>query len=469
MIGDDTRIRSSLPTIQYALERRRNASCSPAIWAGRRERRIRSSACGPSPIGSAELLGRPVTFVDDCVGDDVKRAIDRVHQAAGGSGGGAFCSKISGSTRRKRRTTRSSRRRSLRSRDVYVDDAFGAAHRAHASVEGITHYLQPAAAGLLMEQELRYLGHVLESPDRPFVAILGGAKVSDKIEVIENLLGKVDRPAHRRRDGVHVLQVARRADRDDRSSRTTSSTRRARLKRTRRHAASACALPVDHVVTDRVEAGAAHEVLAIGDARIGDRTASTSDRRPIAGVRGAARRREDGRLERPDGRLRDRRVRGRHQRRRAGRGERQGHDDRRRRRFDCRHQEGGMADRVTHISTGGGASLEFLGGRTLPGVAALDGQVVVRLFSPDRPPIMRIPFIAGNWKMFKTVQEAVVFVKELRRLVKDVTDVEIVVAPPFTARACGRRGRAQHEHRRRGAGCLSGSARARSPAKSRPA
>ena len=77
--------------------------------------------------------------------------------------------------------------------DRYVNDAFGAAHRAHASVEGITHYIERPAAGLLMERELQYLGHALESPERPFVVILGGAKVSDKIDVIKNMLGKVDR------------------------------------------------------------------------------------------------------------------------------------------------------------------------------------------------------------------------------------------------------------------------------------
>ena len=224
--------------------------------------------------------------------------------------------------------------------DVYVNDAFGAAHRAHASVEGITHYLQPAAAGLLMERELRYLGHVLESPERPFVAILGGAKVSDKIEVIENLLGKVNRLliggamayTFFKSRGVPIGRSLVEDDKLDeaRSIEAHADARGVRLE-----------LPVDHVVADRVEAGAAHEVLAIGDPRIGDRYGVDIGPATVRAYETLLADAQDGGLERPDGRLRDGRLRGRHQRRRAGGGERQGHDDRRRRRFDCRHQEGG--------------------------------------------------------------------------------------------------------------------------------
>src|SRR6202043_640393 len=137
----------------------------------------------------AELLGRRVTFVDDCIGDGAKREVGRVRAEGGGvvllenlrfhpeeeKNDSAFAAALASLA------------------DLYVNDAFGAAHRAHASVEGITRHMSRSAAGLLMEQELKYLGHALESPERPFVAILGGAKVSDKLEVIENMLGKVDR------------------------------------------------------------------------------------------------------------------------------------------------------------------------------------------------------------------------------------------------------------------------------------
>jgi phosphoglycerate kinase len=254
--------------------------------------------------------------------------------------------------------------------DMYVDDAFGAAHRAHASVEGITHALPQAAAGLLMEQELRYLGHAIESPERPFVAILGGAKVSDKLEVIENLLGKVNRLiiggamayTFFKARGVAVGRSLVEDDKLDaaRTLEADAAKRNVRL-----------LLPVDHVVTDRIEAGAASEVLAIGDPRIGDRIgvdigpatiaayeAALADAKTVVwnGPMGvfeiAAFAAGTNAVARAVANVKGTTIVG-------------GGDS------IAAVKKAGIADRVTHISTGGGASLEFLGGRTLPGVAAL--------------------------------------------------------------------------------------------------
>src|SRR5262249_42402911 len=132
--------------------------------------------------------------------------------------------------------------------DLYVDDAFGAAHRAHASVEGITHHVRQAAAGMLMEEELRYLGHALEAPERPFVTILGGAKVSDKIEVIENMLGRVDRLiiggamayTFLKARGVPVGKSLVEDDKVDEARRIEADAKRRNIP---------LLLPVDHVVT----------------------------------------------------------------------------------------------------------------------------------------------------------------------------------------------------------------------------
>src|SRR5206468_3957163 len=154
--------------------------------------------------------------------------------------------------------------------DRYVNDAFGAAHRAHASVEGITRCLPRPAAGLLMERELGYLGHALESPERPFVVILGGAKVSDKIGVIENMLGKIERMIIGGAMAYTFFKsrgvpIGRSLVEDDKLDAARSIEAHARSRDVHLD------LPVDHVVADRVQAGAAHEVLAIGDAKIGDR------------------------------------------------------------------------------------------------------------------------------------------------------------------------------------------------------
>jgi phosphoglycerate kinase len=251
-----------------------------------------------------------------------------------------------------------------------VNDAFGAAHRAHASVEGITHHVPRAAAGLLIEKELRYLGHALESPERPFIAILGGAKVSDKIEVIENLLKKVDRliiggamaytffkarglPVGRSLVEDDKLEAARRVEADAKQRGVNIE------------------LPIDHVVTDRLDGTASHEVLAIGDAAIGDRLGVDIGPATIEAYRSFIRGAKTVVWNGPMGifevdafaagtnavadavaHVRGTTIVG-------------GGDS------IAAVKKAGIADRITHISTGGGASLEFLGGRVLPGVAAL--------------------------------------------------------------------------------------------------
>jgi phosphoglycerate kinase len=151
-----------------------------------------------------------------------------------------------------------------------VNDAFGAAHRAHASVEGITHFIPRAAAGLLMVKELQYLGHALEHPERPFVAIIGGAKVSDKIDVIQNMLGKVERLiiggamayTFFKSRGVPVGKSLVEDDKLDEAKAIEADAKKRGV---------TLLLPTDHVVAAKLEAGAANEILAVGDAAIGDR------------------------------------------------------------------------------------------------------------------------------------------------------------------------------------------------------
>src|SRR5712671_608691 len=145
-----------------------------------------------------------------------------------------------------------------------------ARHRAHASVEAITHVFEQPAAGLLMEKELQYLGHALEKPERPFVAILGGAKVSDKIDVIRNMLGKVDRLiiggamayTFFKSRGVPVGASLVEDDKLDEAKAIEAEAKTRGV---------ALLLPTDHVVAAKLDAAAAHEILPVGDARIGDR------------------------------------------------------------------------------------------------------------------------------------------------------------------------------------------------------
>ena len=364
VIGDDTRIRASLPTIQYAIDM--GATVVLASHLGRPKGTVAPEySLRPIAERLGQLLGRPVAFAHDCIGDEVARAV----VDAQNSGGVVLLENLRFHAGEEKNDPAFAKALAATA-DLYVDDAFGAAHRAHASVEGITHYVPRAAAGLLMEQELRYLGHALEAPERPFIAILGGAKVSDKIEVIENLLKKVDRliiggamaytffksrglPIGKSLVEDDKLDAARRVEAD-------AKNRGVHIE-----------LPLDHVVADRIDPAAAHEVLAVGDAAIADRLGVDIGPDTITSYTGFISSAKTVVWNGPMGVFEiDAFAAGTNAVARAVANVRGttiigGGDS------IAAVKKAGMADRITHISTGGGASLEFLGGRVLPGVAAL--------------------------------------------------------------------------------------------------
>jgi phosphoglycerate kinase len=254
--------------------------------------------------------------------------------------------------------------------DVYINDAFGSAHRAHASTEGIVHHVPQAAAGLLMAKEVEYLGRVLERPERPFVAILGGAKVSDKLEVIENLIPRVDAlliggamaytffkarglPVGKSLVEDELLDSARDIER--------------RVKET----GLRLELPADHVVAPRLDATAPAEVLAVGDAAIGERMGLDIGPKTVQSYREVILGAKTVIWNGPMGVFEiDQFAAGTIEVAKAvasvqGTTVIGGGDS------IAAVAKAGVSDRIDHISTGGGASLEFLGGRTLPGVEAL--------------------------------------------------------------------------------------------------
>ena len=364
VIGDDTRIRSSIPTIEHALVA--GASCVILASHLGRPKGKPNAEMSLRPIADrlAQLIGRPVAFAEDCIGPKAAAAV-----AAAPVSGIVMLENLRFHPEEEKNDPAFAKSLAALA-DVYVNDAFGAAHRAHASVEAIVRLVPEAGAGLLMEKELRYLGQVLEKPDRPFVAILGGAKVSDKIDVIENLIPRVDRLLIGGAMAYTFFKamgkpVGRSLVEDDKLDEARSIIARAKARGLQ------LLLPVDHVVAPRLEAGAPTETLSVDSAAIGDRMGLDIGPQTASAFADALRDARTVVWNGPMGVFEiDAFAQGTIAVAKAVAGVTGttivgGGDS-----IAAIHKAG-IADRVTHISTGGGASLEFLGGQTLPGVAVL--------------------------------------------------------------------------------------------------
>jgi len=362
-ITSDKRIRASLPTIQYALEH--GAGVILASHLGRpKGKRNREMSLAPVAQRLSELLGRPVAMAPDSVGPEVAAMRPKPGEVL-------LLENLRFHPEEEANDPEFSRQLASLA-DIYINDAFGSAHRAHASTVGMVSHFPIAAAGLLMDQELEWLTRVTQNPERPCVGLLGGAKVSDKIEVIENLLSVVDSLliggamayTFLRAQGMPVGRSLVEEDKVELARGLLAK------------AGNKLHLPVDHVVVTEVKPHAPHQVSrTIAEDRIGvDIGPDTVNRfaEIIRGARTVIWNGPMGIFEMPpfdQGTVALAKAVAE-----SGAISVVGGGD-----SEKAVKSAGVADRITHVSTGGGASLEFLAGATLPGVAALTDKAAASM------------------------------------------------------------------------------------------
>lgn len=407
-ISDDTRMRASLETIKYLLDNKAAVILMAHLGRPKGEVNLKYSLA-PVAKHLGELLGMEVLFAADCVGAAAEEA------AAGLKAGQVLLLENLRFHKEEEKNNMEFAEQLASLAELYINDGFGVSHRAHASVEGVTHFL-PAAAGFLLEKEIKFVGRAVTEPLHPFAAIIGGAKVSDKIGVIENLLDKVDTlligggmaNTFLAAQGYKVGKSLVEEDKMELAKELLAKAKANNVNMllpTDLVMSAAFAPDAEHV-TEKIDSlNQEYMALDIGEETRAAYAEALKDAKMIVwngpmgvfemdafckGTEAVAKAVAKSRAVSIVG----------------------GGDS------VAAIEKLGLAKKISHISTGGGASLEYLEGKVLPGVAALDD--------------VRRKMIAGNWKMHKNVNEAVELAQDI---VMDTNGTlnEVVVFPPFTA------------------------------------